>query len=282
MELIPPPMLLLEDSPLLHVRLYACYDPMGVDVFSDFPDCLRPFKTLCFFNYALILRQDYDITSSLRRGVLQNVSPDLCIMSDEDENPNLNLNDDDEKEYEEEYVHTLENYESSDDEKEHVEEEEYDLTDEELYEDVNVKLKDAEHGEDGKAYSLKRGRDDKDKDEDPPVGSDQKMKRWKTRKDDESSKGLKSKELKSTSSSKGTTRLQPKSSSKSAQTDEPIHTVNDTKVQQSQGQDMGTTDDQPNVEATSKHDWFKKPERPPTSNSDWNVGKSVDFRPPQT
>nr|GEZ34817.1 putative Gag-Pol polyprotein [Tanacetum cinerariifolium] len=36
--------------------------------FSDFPDC---FKTLCFFNYALILRQDYDITSSLRRGALQ-------------------------------------------------------------------------------------------------------------------------------------------------------------------------------------------------------------------
>nr|GEX58104.1 hypothetical protein [Tanacetum cinerariifolium] len=35
--------------------------------FFDFPDC---FKTLCFFNYALILRQDYDITSSLRRGAL--------------------------------------------------------------------------------------------------------------------------------------------------------------------------------------------------------------------
>nr|GEX62152.1 reverse transcriptase domain-containing protein [Tanacetum cinerariifolium] len=31
----------------------------------------RPFKTLCFFNYALMIRQDYDITSSLRRGALQ-------------------------------------------------------------------------------------------------------------------------------------------------------------------------------------------------------------------
>nr|GFB54111.1 reverse transcriptase domain-containing protein [Tanacetum cinerariifolium] len=38
--------------------------------FSDFPDCLRPFKTSCFFNYVLILRQDYDIMSSLRRGAL--------------------------------------------------------------------------------------------------------------------------------------------------------------------------------------------------------------------
>ncbi|GKD67498.1 hypothetical protein Tco_1309606 [Tanacetum coccineum] len=45
---------------------------------------------------------------------------------------------------------------------------------------------------------------------------------------------------------------------------------------------MGTTDDQPNVKAAPKHDWFKKPERPPTPDSDWNVRKSVDFRPPQT
>nr|GEW00747.1 hypothetical protein [Tanacetum cinerariifolium] len=35
--------------------------------FSDFPDC---FQTLCFYDYALILRQDYDVTSSLRRGAL--------------------------------------------------------------------------------------------------------------------------------------------------------------------------------------------------------------------
>nr|GEY46102.1 putative ribonuclease H-like domain-containing protein [Tanacetum cinerariifolium] len=40
-------------------------------VFSTFSIVFRPFKTLCFFNYALILRQDYDITSSLRRGALQ-------------------------------------------------------------------------------------------------------------------------------------------------------------------------------------------------------------------
>ncbi|GJR10965.1 hypothetical protein Tco_0793617 [Tanacetum coccineum] len=45
---------------------------------------------------------------------------------------------------------------------------------------------------------------------------------------------------------------------------------------------MGTTDDQPNVKAAPKHDWFKKPERPLTPNSDWNVIKSIDFRPPQT
>ncbi|GKC31687.1 hypothetical protein Tco_1038981, partial [Tanacetum coccineum] len=53
-----------------------------------------------------------------------------------------------------------------------------------------------------KTYSLKRGREDKDKDEDPPTGSDQGMKRLKTSKDAESSKGSKSKESNSTSSSK--------------------------------------------------------------------------------
>nr|GEW34179.1 retrovirus-related Pol polyprotein from transposon TNT 1-94 [Tanacetum cinerariifolium] len=55
-------------------------------------------------------------------------------------------NDDEEEEYEEEYVHTPENYVSTDDEYEHVDEEEY----EELYKDVNVRLKDAEHEEEGR------------------------------------------------------------------------------------------------------------------------------------
>ncbi|GJV00816.1 hypothetical protein Tco_1330086 [Tanacetum coccineum] len=58
----------------------------------------------------------------------------------------------------------------------------------------------------GIAVSLKRGCEDHDKDEDPPAGSDQGMKRRWTTKDAKSSKGSKSKESKSTSSSKGTTR----------------------------------------------------------------------------
>ncbi|GKE30828.1 hypothetical protein Tco_1446212 [Tanacetum coccineum] len=106
----------------------------------------------------------------------------------------------------------------------------------------------------GKTYSLKRDREDKDKDEDPLIGSDQGLKRRKTSKDAKPSKGLKSKESKSSSSKD--TKSQPKSS--------------------------GNTDDQPNVKATPKHDWFKEPERPSTHDSDWNVGKFVDFRPPQT
>nr|GEU44645.1 phospholipase-like protein [Tanacetum cinerariifolium] len=37
----------------------------------------RPFKTLCLFNYALMKRHDYDITYSLRRGVLQRLRKTL-------------------------------------------------------------------------------------------------------------------------------------------------------------------------------------------------------------
>ncbi|GJT69763.1 hypothetical protein Tco_1029049 [Tanacetum coccineum] len=49
-----------------------------------------------------------------------------------------------------------------------------------------------------------------------------------------------------------------------------------------QGGDLSNTDDQPNVEETSRNDWFKKPERPSTLDSDWNTTKIIDFRPPQT
>nr|GEV83180.1 retrovirus-related Pol polyprotein from transposon TNT 1-94 [Tanacetum cinerariifolium] len=62
----------------------------------------------------------------------------------------------------------------------------------------------------GKVYSSKRDREDKDKDEDPLAGSDQGLKKQKTRKDVEPSRGSKSKESKS-SSSKGS-KSQPKSS----------------------------------------------------------------------
>ncbi|GJT30317.1 hypothetical protein Tco_0910592 [Tanacetum coccineum] len=69
---------------------------------------------------------------------------------------------------------------------------------------------------------------------------------------------------------------------KSTQAEETVFESGDTQEPQNQGRDMGNTNDQPNVKAALKHDWFKKPERPLTPDSDWNVRKSVDFRPPQT
>ncbi|GJZ29726.1 hypothetical protein Tco_0574373 [Tanacetum coccineum] len=132
----------------------------------------------------------------------------------------------------------------------------------------------------GKSYSLKRGCKDKDIDEDLLAGLDQGLKKRKTSKDAEPSRGSKSKEYKS-SSSKGS-KSQSKSSSKSAQAEEPVFETADTEMPQDQGDDMGNTDDQPNVKEASKHDWFKKPEKPPTPDRDWNDGKQIDFRPPQT
>nr|GEX06069.1 hypothetical protein [Tanacetum cinerariifolium] len=75
----------------------------------------------------------------------------------------------------------------------------------------------------GKAYSLKRSHKDKEKDEDPPAGLDQGLKKMKTSKDDEPPKGSKSKESK-TSSSKGI-KSQPKSSGKSMQAEEPVSNI---------------------------------------------------------
>nr|GEV79576.1 hypothetical protein [Tanacetum cinerariifolium] len=88
--------------------------------------------------------------------------------------------------------------------------------------------------------------------------------------------------VKSTETSKGTSKSQPKSTVKSAQAEETVFEAGDTQEPQNQGQDMGNTDDQPNVKEALKHDWFKKPKRPPTPDSDWDVRKSIDFRPPQT
>ncbi|GKA84333.1 hypothetical protein Tco_0805928 [Tanacetum coccineum] len=106
------------------------------------------------------------------------------------------------------------------------------------------------------------------------------LKKQKTSKDVEPSRGSKSKESNS-SSSKGT-KSQPKSSMKYAQAEELVFDAADTEMPLKQGDDVGNTDDQPNVEETPKVEWFKKPKRPPTLDSYWNTTKTVDFRPPQT
>nr|GEU45304.1 hypothetical protein [Tanacetum cinerariifolium] len=82
-------------------------------------------------------------------------------------------------------------------------------------------------------------RRNKDKDQDPLDGSDQGMKKFKKRKDVEPPKKLKS-------------------------------------IGLSKGEDMGNTDEQPNVEAVTKDNWFNKPTRPSTLDPEWNTRKSVD------
>nr|GFA34540.1 hypothetical protein [Tanacetum cinerariifolium]GFB05292.1 hypothetical protein [Tanacetum cinerariifolium] len=45
--------------------------------------------------------------------------------------------------------------------------------------------------------------------------------------------------------------------------------------------ESGYIDDQPDNEVDHKHDWFQKPDKPPTPYRAWNKSKSIDFRPPQ-
>ncbi|GJZ35417.1 hypothetical protein Tco_0581234 [Tanacetum coccineum] len=105
-------------------------------------------------------------------------------------------------------------------------------------------------------YSLKRGREHKDKDEDPPAGSYLGLKKRKTSKDSETTTGPKKKD--STSGSSKGTKSQPTSSGKSVQTEEPV------------------------TETASRQDWFKKP-APPQEPTDpyWHEGKTVQEGPLQ-
>ncbi|GJU87483.1 hypothetical protein Tco_1295029 [Tanacetum coccineum] len=96
----------------------------------------------------------------------------------------------------------------------------------------------------GEVFLLKRSRDEKDKDHDPSAGSDRGTKRRKSSKDAESSRDPKSKESN--------------------------HTVDDSGVQQNQEFDTGNNDEQPDDEASSKDDWYKKPEQPSTPDPNWD------------
>nr|GEU91253.1 uncharacterized mitochondrial protein AtMg00810-like [Tanacetum cinerariifolium] len=82
----------------------------------------------------------------------------------------------------------------------------------------------------GNTYFLKRERNDKDQDEDPPAGSDQGLKKHKMSKDVEPLKGSKSKDSSLISSK--STKSQPKSSSKSVQAEEPKFEVTDIETSQ--------------------------------------------------
>ncbi|GJZ15571.1 hypothetical protein Tco_0551248 [Tanacetum coccineum] len=81
-------------------------------------------------------------------------------------------------------------------------------------------------------YSLKRGRKDKDKDEEPSAGSDRGLKKRKTSKDAEPT------------------------------TEEPVFVVANSDMPQDQVGNLGDNEDEPRDGITSRHDWFKKPTPP--------------------
>ncbi|GJU56218.1 hypothetical protein Tco_1229932 [Tanacetum coccineum] len=101
----------------------------------------------------------------------------------------------------------------------------------------------------GDVVTLKRGRDDQEKDEDPSTGSNRGSKRRRSGKEAESLKELTHTESKSTSSSKGASRSQPKSSGKSTHAE--------------------------------KHGQKWNPSSFPTPDHEWHTTKIVDNHPPQ-
>ncbi|GJR49371.1 hypothetical protein Tco_1399892 [Tanacetum coccineum] len=98
----------------------------------------------------------------------------------------------------------------------------------------------------GDVVTLKRGRDDQDKDEDPSAGSNRGSKRRRSGKEAKSSKELTHKESKSTSSSKGASKSQPKSSGKSTHAEEHGHKVDDLEDQPHQEFNTRNDDDERN------------------------------------
>nr|GEU32308.1 hypothetical protein [Tanacetum cinerariifolium] len=123
----------------------------------------------------------------------------------------------------------------------------------------------------GEVFSLKGSQDDKDKDQDPFVGSDRGTKRRKSSKDVVSSRDSRSKEKKSSSTSQDASQSQHKYSSKSAHAKEPSHAAEYSGMQQDQEFITRDNDEQPINKEVTKADWFKKPKRPPTPDPNWKV-----------
>ncbi|GKC63011.1 hypothetical protein Tco_1095609 [Tanacetum coccineum] len=122
-------------------------------------------------------------------------------------------------------------------------------------------------------YTIKRGRKDKDKDEDPSAGSDRGLKRRKISKDADLTTEPKKKD--STSGTSIGTKSQPRSSRKSVQSEELVFEVANSDMPHDQEGNLGDHEDKPRQETSSRSDLFKKP--PPTqepTDPDWNVGKT--------
>ncbi|GJU59193.1 hypothetical protein Tco_1236959 [Tanacetum coccineum] len=112
-------------------------------------------------------------------------------------------------------------------------------------------------------------------DEEPSAGSNRGSKRRRARKETESTSAPKEKTSKSIGKSKEGSKSHQKSTDKSAQAEEPIHTVEDLEELAHQEFNTGYTEDQPVDETTQFPDWFQKPAKPPTPDPttdqlDWN------------
>ncbi|GJT94572.1 hypothetical protein Tco_1090090 [Tanacetum coccineum] len=118
--------------------------------------------------------------------------------------------------------------------------------------------------------SLKRRRDDEDKDEEPSTGSNQGSKRRRAGKGPESTSPQKEKTSKTIDKSTEGSKSHHKSADKSGQAEEPMHTTEDLEEPAHQEFVTGDTKDKPDKETSQLPDLFQKPAKPPIPDRDWN------------
>nr|GEU62958.1 uncharacterized mitochondrial protein AtMg00810-like [Tanacetum cinerariifolium] len=122
----------------------------------------------------------------------------------------------------------------------------------------------------GDTITLKRHRDDADKDEEPSAGSNRGSKRRREGKGPESTSAQKEKTSKTSGKSTERSKSQHKIASESAPAEKPMHTTQDLEEPAPQEFETGATDDQPVEEASQHPYWFQKQTKPPTPDRAWN------------
>nr|GEV51229.1 hypothetical protein [Tanacetum cinerariifolium] len=101
----------------------------------------------------------------------------------------------------------------------------------------------------GDTFTLKRHRDDPDKDEEPSTGSDQGSRRIREGKEPESTSALKEKASKTAGKSTKGSKFHQKTASESAPAEKPMQTIKDLEKPSHQEFETGVADDQPVAEA---------------------------------
>nr|GEW08535.1 hypothetical protein [Tanacetum cinerariifolium] len=122
----------------------------------------------------------------------------------------------------------------------------------------------------GDTVTLKRCRDDKDKDEEPSAGSDQRSKRRREGKEPELTSAPKEKATKTFGKSTEGSKSHQKTASKSAPPEEPMQTTQDLEEPAHLEFKTGAADIQPTAKASQHPKWFQKQSKPPTPDRVWN------------
>nr|GEZ06624.1 hypothetical protein [Tanacetum cinerariifolium]GEZ06634.1 hypothetical protein [Tanacetum cinerariifolium] len=122
----------------------------------------------------------------------------------------------------------------------------------------------------GDTVTLKRRRDDADKDEEPSAGSNRGSKRRREGKEPESTSAPKAKATKTTGKSTQGSRSHQRTASEFVPAKEPMQITQDLEEPSHQEFETCAADDQPIKEASQHPIWFQQQKKPPTPDRAWN------------